>query len=199
MYLDKKGTLSLLKSKEKIVIELGVGQMRRVPESITIDKLDFPEVDIVADLEEGLTFLPDGSVDEIHSYHFLEHVSNLEFCMKEIFRVLKKGGKKIGVVPHFANPYFYSDYTHSHFFGLYTFSYFSKSIYFDRKVPNFYQDIDFKINSIVLDFHSPFKIRNVFKKAAGLIFNSSRYLQEFHEENWCYLIPAYQIKFELEK
>lgn len=199
MFLDKKNLLVQIHSQQKVILELGVGRSRSVKDAITIDKLDFPEVDIVADLELGLPFLEDNSVDEIHSFHFLEHVNNLEFLMTEIYRVLKKGGKNIGAVPHFANPYFYSDYTHKAYFGLYTFSYFSKQKHFERAVPDFYNSTNYKISKIRLDFLSPFRVRNRLKRLMGAFFNSSRFLQEFHEENLCYIFPAYQIKFELEK
>jgi predicted SAM-dependent methyltransferase len=173
MFLDKNNVLEQIRSQSKVILELGVGRSRSIKNAFTIDKLDFPEVDIVADLNEGLPFLEDNSIDEIYSFHFLEHVNNLEFLMEEIFRVLKKGGKKVGSVPHFANPYFYSDYTHKAYFGLYSFSYFSKQKYFKRAVPDFYNGANYKINSIRLDFMSPFRVRNRLKKILSAFFNSS--------------------------
>jgi predicted SAM-dependent methyltransferase len=199
MFLDKNNLLPQLKRQKRVVLELGVGRKRGIEGAYTIDKLDFPEVDFVADLEDGLSFLDDNSIDEIYSFHFLEHVNNLPFLMQEIYRVLKKGGKNIGTVPHFANPYFYSDYTHKNYFGLYSFNYFSKQKYFRREVPDFYNNTNFKVNNVTLEFISPFTLRNYFKKALGIFFNASMYLQEFHEENLCYIFPPYQIRFELEK
>ncbi len=199
IYVDRYSILKKISKMEKIIIELGPGNKRLFPNSITIDKIDLENVDIVTDINKGLSFLKDESVDEIHSYHFLEHVENLEFILKEIQRVLKKGGKKIGTVPHFSNPYFYSDYTHKVFFGLYSFSYFSKDKYFKRPLPSFYNNIDFKINSIKLKFKSPFIIRHCIKKFQQFIFNSSKYILEFYEENLSSLFPAYEIYFELEK
>ena len=125
--------------------------------------------------------------------------AGIEYIMKEILRILKTGGKLIGTVPHFANPYFYSDYTHKSFFGLYTFSYFSKQEYFRRAVPKFYNRMNFKINKIYIRFNSPFRIRRFIKNVFQLLFNSCRFLQEFYEENLCYLLPAYDIEFEVEK
>ena len=197
--IDKTDTIKRIPNMEKVILELGCGTKKQIKNAIGIDVLDFDGVDIVCDLNEGLTFLEDESIDEIYSFHFLEHVNNMEFLMKEIYRVLKKGGKKMGIVPHFSNPYFYSDYTHRNFFGLYTFSYFSKNRYFRREVPVFYNDINLKINKLDLAFQSPFRIRNLVKKIFGKIFNANTYLQELYEENFCYLIPAYEIRFELEK
>jgi SAM-dependent methyltransferase len=197
--LDKKNVLNKISSMDKVVLELGCGNSPTVKNAITIDIVDLDKVDIVADLNKGLSFLPDNSVDEIYSYHFLEHLSDLDFFMKEIYRVLKNGGKKIGSVPHFSNPYYYSDYTHRSFFGLYTFCYFSKQKYYRRGVPTFYSDIDFKINNIRLLFYSPFFMRNVVKKACNCFFNSSKYWQEFYESSFCYTFPCHEIRFEIEK
>ncbi|MCA9978922.1 MAG: class I SAM-dependent methyltransferase, partial [Anaerolineales bacterium] len=131
---------SVLSGEQPVVLELGCGP-RQKDDRIGIDRLNLPGVDIVADLEAGLPFLPDNSVDAIHSKSFLEHVDNLELLMREIARVLKPGGKKHLFVPHFSNPYYYSDYTHQRFFGLYSFQYFSISqTRFHRRVPNFYHD-----------------------------------------------------------
>ncbi len=200
MYLiDKKGIISKLNSVPKVIIELGCGRQKQIENSITIDMIDLPHIDIITDINKGLYFLPDNSVDEIYSFHFLEHVEKVEFIMSEIYRVLKPGGKKIGTVPHFSNPYFYSDYTHHNCFGLYSFCYFSKKDYFKRKVPDFYNSINFKINKIKIGFKSPFLIRNYLRQIWSKIFNSSKFMQEFYEENLCHTFPAYEISFELEK
>ena len=113
----------IINSQNPVVIELGCGKKKREGR-ITVDQIDLPNVDIVADIENGLPFLPDNSVDEIHCRSVLEHIENFENLMREITRVLKKNGKANIFVPHFSNPYYYSDYTHKRFFGLYTFYYF---------------------------------------------------------------------------
>lgn len=184
----------------KKVVELGCGGSRRFTDSITLDAVELPGVDIVHDLNNGLPF-EDNSIDEIHSYHFLEHVNDLQFLLSEIHRVLKTGGKNIGTVPHFSNPHFYSDFTHKNFFGLYSFAYFEHSqTTFRRKVPTFYSgNISFQIQKINLIFKSSFIERYPVKKAIGALFNSCRYMQELYEENFCFLFPAYEIYFEIEK
>lgn len=197
--IDKNGILNKIDTISKVVIEIGCGRQKQVKNAITIDIIDMPHIDIIADVNKGLSFLPDNSVDEIYSFHFLEHVENVESIMNEIYRVLKPGGKKIGTVPHFSNPYFYSDYTHHNFFGLYTLSYFSKTNYFKRRVPDFYSSANFKINKIKIGFKSPFFLRNILRKIWSTIFNSSKFMQEYYEENLCYVFPAYEIWFELEK
>src|ERR1039457_934960 len=138
----------LLASNQLIELELGCG-VRTVPARINIDRIDLPGVDIVCDLEAGLLFIPDSSVDIIYANSFFEHVYNFEGLIREIVRVLKPNGKCVLSVPHFSNPYYYSDYTHKRFFGLYSFYYFVDEKYqLSRKVPSFYVNTRIKVLSI---------------------------------------------------
>lgn len=188
-----------LESWTFIKVELGCGPNKKIEDAISVDIVELDGVDIVANINDGLPF-EDNSIDEIYSFHFLEHVDDLEFVFKEIHRVLKPNGKTIGTVPHFANPYFYSDPTHHSYFGLYSFSYFDKEQkLFKRKVPTFYMSEFFEVSNIKLGFTSPFVGRYAFKKVIGFIANLCTYTKEFYEENLCYIIPPYEIKFELTK
>ncbi len=173
-----------------VVIELGCGPKKK-PGCIGIDKVDLPGVDIVADIEQGLPFLPDFSVDEIHCRSVLEHIDNFTLMVKEMCRVLKPGGKARVYVPHFSNPYFYSDPTHRRFFGLYSFYYFVRpELQLRRKVPDFYSPVKINILSLRLKFDSPFWCRRRIKKLLGWFFNLTPWIQEFYEENLCYLFPC---------
>jgi hypothetical protein len=50
------------------------------------------------------------------------------------------------IVPHFVIPYYYSDYTHKTFFGLYSFDYFGRpETQLKRKTPLFYNEVKFEI------------------------------------------------------
>ena len=130
----------ITKTGSPVIAKLGCGEKKRLGR-INVDKLNMPNVDIVADLENGLGFLPDNSVDEIHSRSVLAHIENFEFLMTELVRVLKKSGTAHMYMPHFSNPYYYSDYTHRRFFGLYSFYYFvSEPRQLKRKVQEFYEE-----------------------------------------------------------
>jgi len=196
---DKKNKLKNMKNNSIIRIELGCGNSRKFLDSITIDKVDLDSVDIVADINYGLKFIPNDSIDEVYSSHFLEHVDNYELVMSEIFRILKPGGKKIGTVPHFSNPHFYSDYTHKNYFGLYTFFYMSKTSTMKRKVPNYYNNINFNVLQLRLIFFSSYRLLHYARKIIERIFNINNSMKEFYEENLCYMIPANEIFFILEK
>jgi SAM-dependent methyltransferase len=184
----------LINGDDPVIVELGCGRKKKEGR-IGVDKVDLPNVDIVADIEDGLSFLPDNSVDQIYCKSIFEHIENLENLMREIIRVLKRDGTANVFVPHFSSPYYYSDPTHKSFFGLYTFYYFVDTKHqLRRKVPNFYTDIRIKIISRRLIFTSPFWFRRRFKKLLGFIFNCHRSVQEFYEENLCYIFPCYAIE-----
>src|SRR6516164_10040465 len=103
--IDKNNLLKTFKSRDRIVLELGSGPNKQIAEAITVDMMDMEGVDIVCNLDEGFPFLEDNSIDAIYSFHFLEHVKNVNLMMKEIYWVLKKGDKNIGADHYFANPY----------------------------------------------------------------------------------------------
>src|SRR6516225_2772550 len=92
---------ALIKSGRPVVLELGCGP-NKTPGRIGIDRIDLPGVDIVADIDQGLGFLPDGSVDAIYSESFFEHVNDLEALVREVARVLKPDGYNWLFVPHFS-------------------------------------------------------------------------------------------------
>ena len=177
--------------KEKVILNLGCGPEKPVGH-IGIDCLDLPNVDIVADLQEGFPFLPNSSVDEIISTSLFEHIDDLGKFMAEIVRVLKPTGKCHVYVPHFSNPFYYSDYTHKSFMGLYTFFYFVDEAFQPRrKVPVFYGKTRIRVSYIRLEFLSYFAWLRPLKKLFQRWVNWSFVTQEFYEENLCYLIPCY--------
>jgi ubiquinone/menaquinone biosynthesis C-methylase UbiE len=199
--IDKKHILKSIGDKQFVELELGCGNRKRVQQAIGVDMLDYDCVDIVGDVFEVLGTFPNASVSAIHSYHFIEHISDLGKLMDEIGRVLKKGGSIHFVVPHFSNPYFYSDYTHKSFFGLYTFCYFCTGGLFKRVVPSYQRDIQFELTKVDLVFKStpPFYLRHALKVVIGKIVNLSTYTRELYEENFCYLFPCYEISYHLRR
>jgi predicted SAM-dependent methyltransferase len=175
-------------------LDLGCGRKPREG-FLGVDRLELPGVDIVADVERGLPFLPDDSVDEIHSKSFLEHVVDLEGVLREIVRVLKPEGRCYLFVPHFSNPYYWHDYTHRTPFGLHTLSYFSEEEHQHlRKVPAFYTEVRLRVRRVRIVFKSHFALLRPFKKLLTGLVNLSRWTQAFYEENLVWLLPAYGLE-----
>lgn len=183
-----------IKGPDPVIVELGCGDKKKFG-GIGIDRVDLPDIDIVADIENGLPFLPDNSVDCIHCRSVFEHIKNFESLMREIVRVLKKDGEAHVFVPHFSNPHYYSDFTHIRFFGLYSFYYFvDRDDQLKRRVPEFYTDIRINILSQKLKFRSSFALVTPFKKLFGRLINIHPRVQEYYEENLCYIFPCHGIE-----
>jgi SAM-dependent methyltransferase len=197
--VDKKNILNNLDASQKIVLELGCGSQKKHSEAIGIDAIDYECVDIVGEIFEVLKTIPDHTIETIYSYHFFEHILDLSGLMKELERVLVPKGKLLVVVPHFSNPYFYSDYTHKNSFGLYSFSYFAKDTLLSRKVPSYEKIPAFTLLNVNLVFKSPvpFYFRWIVKRFFQYVFNLNTYMKEFYEENFCYWLPCYEIQYEL--
>src|SRR5690606_13605698 len=130
-------------------IELGGGGINNEG-FFNLDICPLAGVDIVADLNIPFELIPDNSISGVESHHCLEHITNLTGLMKELHSIVKPDGRIKITVPHFSNPYFYSDPTRMRFFGMYTMSYFaSKDNQLPtRQVPSFYTEARFKIESI---------------------------------------------------
>jgi len=201
VFVDKASVLSRIQTMDQVILELGCGQRKRNSTAIGVDILDYDCVDIVGDIFEVLEKIPDHSVDSIYSYHFFEHIDNLELLIYHIERVLKVAGTLDVVVPHFSNPYFYSDYSHRSFFGLYTFCYLASSSLFKRQVPSYQRKIRCKLISVDLVFKAPrpFYVQFLVKKILERIVNISNYTKELYEGNFCYIFPCYEINYKLEK
>jgi glycosyltransferase involved in cell wall biosynthesis len=155
-------------------LELGCGAKKIRPDAIGVDKLRLPGVDVHGPVPAVLSALDAGSVDVIFSEHFLEHVSDLDELVGECARLLRFGGILIAIVPHFSNPFFYSDPTHRTPFGLYTLSYYAFDLVHRRSVPRYVDSEDcvaFRITSVDLLFQR--SLRRPISMLVGLFLESA--------------------------
>jgi SAM-dependent methyltransferase len=180
-------------------LDLGCGAHKRRPDWVGVDLRPEEGVDIIGDVYEVLNAIPDFSVEGIFASHFLEHVADVPGMLTEIARVVRPGGNVVLIVPHFSNPYFYSDLTHRTFFGLYSLGYLVESGPFRRQVPRYTEPLDLQLLAARLVFKSPppFVVRYAFKRLIEMFVNSSRWAQEFYEENLTGFVPCYEIRFDL--
>lgn len=190
-----------IESEERIDLELGCGDRKRNAHAVGVDRLEYAGVDIVGDIESVISRLPAHSVDNVYAYHCFEHLSNLESIMNQLARIMRTRGEMQVEVPHFSNPYYYSDYTHRQPFGLYSFSYLANESLFQRRCPTYQRQPRFELKRVKLVFKSPrpFYGRYGIKKIFQGLINLNRYTVEFYEENLCWMIPCYEICYDLER
>jgi SAM-dependent methyltransferase len=186
-----------LAARRPIRLNLGVGRRSR-DGYYGVDWIEMPTVDVVADLNEPLTELPDNSVEAIYTHHTFEHVVNFLPLLKEIHRVVIPDGRVEIVVPHFSNPYGYSDPTHVRFFGLYSFYYFAdEADQPRRKVPAFYLPERFAVESIDVTLMPTMLLFKPVRRMMTKVVNSSMWLLDWYERSWCRHFPADSIRYVL--
>jgi predicted SAM-dependent methyltransferase len=181
-------------------LRLDLGSGGRGPEGYySVDHLPLEGVDIVADLNAPLTLLPDECVEAIRSNHALEHVANLLPLMREIHRITRPGGTITLTVPHFSNVYGYSDPTHVRFFGLYTMYYFvaRENQPGRRKVPAFYTDFRFHVDSVRIVFYQRGFIDKLLVPLVSRLVNLNHSWQDFYERRLAFLFHAREIRYVL--
>ena len=180
-----------------IRLNIGCGDQRK-PGYIGIDKTLRYGTDLVCELNHPLPFASQ-TIKHIYAKSILEHIERLEELICETHRILTNQGTFYIYVPHWNNPFYYSDYTHKRFFGLVTFDYFVRlqdQMY--RHVP-VYKQLKFKIVNVRLIFESPFRILKWLDKGIQWWVNRSVGMQLFYEYYLSSLIHCYAIKFLLQR
>jgi ubiquinone/menaquinone biosynthesis C-methylase UbiE len=156
-------------------------------------------VDIVADLNRPLSLLPDNCAEHVFSSHALEHVDDLFLLLAEIRRITRPGGLVEIIVPHFSNPYYYSDPTHRRFFGLYTLSYFvdMEKQPHRHKVPAFAGAARFVIESVTIAFYRFNLLDRLVVPFLRYFVNRSPAGQDFYELRLARRFPAAELRYRL--
>ena len=115
--------------QQKKRLNLGCGPDIR-PGFLNLDGLPLKGVDVVHDLDTFPYPFADGTFDEIHASHVLEHVADLPRTMAELRRITSPGGRIILRVPHFSCGVSYRDPTHRRLFSYFTFDYFTSECFY---------------------------------------------------------------------
>jgi hypothetical protein len=113
--MAKKATAKKAQLVEVPGLKLDIGCGPNKKEGfIGVDKTQFGSVDQILDAGRHTWPWKDGSVEEVHCSHMIEHLEWPErvHFFNELYRVLKKGGKATIILPHWCSHRFYGDPTH---------------------------------------------------------------------------------------
>lgn len=113
-------------------LDIGCGGNKRGPDWYGVDQFPMNGVDAVFRVGKEAWPFPDSSVEEAHSAHFLEHLTNLNGkwervnFFNELHRVMKPGAKASIIIPHWNSCRYYGDPTHCEPFSEMGFYYLSR-------------------------------------------------------------------------
>jgi len=111
MKKTKLAPVKVTKEEVRLCVDIGCGKNPKAGFT-GLDALDFGQK-YVHDVRKGLPFKAN-SVDEVHSSHFVEHLTWAERVpfFNELYRVMKPGATATIITPMWSHECFYGDPTH---------------------------------------------------------------------------------------
>jgi SAM-dependent methyltransferase len=166
------------------ILNLGCGR-KRCREAINLDRTPDTAPDVVHDLDQAPWPFPDDRFGEVMAYDVVEHLASVTAAIDEIHRICRDGGIVRITVPHFSCANAFTDPTHRHYFGYFSFDCFS-----DDSPISFYSGARFRYRSRRLWFHpSPLN---------KLVWRLANRFPTAYERRWAWIFPAWFLHVELE-
>lgn len=169
---------------------------------INLDSIAIPGVDVLHDIEKLPLPFEKETFDEILAQDVLEHIDYIP-VLKDLHRILKKGGVLRIRVPHFTSKNNFVDPTHKKMFSISTWDFFVKSPALSKHIEKeraYYFDFAFAKK---VHCHITFeKSSHIFfyNRACEWFFNLSPAVQSFYESTGLSReLPAENIIVELIK
>lgn len=125
-------------------LNLGCGAFKK-PGFLNVDVNNAVDPDMVVDMSRFPYPFTDEEFDHIEADHSLEHTNDPFATMREIHRVLKKGGTLVIRVPHFSRAMAHPD--HKRGFDV------SFSYYFQSSFPGGFMGFEFELQSLRLTWN----------------------------------------------
>jgi SAM-dependent methyltransferase len=166
------------------VLNLGCGR-KRVSGAVNLDVTSETCPDVLHDLNSRPWPFPDGHFDEVLAHDVIEHLGETIATLEEIHRVCRHGALVRITVPHYSSSNAFTDPTHQHYFGRFSFGYVT-----DGHDLSFYTRARFVERSCRIIFHPTIINKLVWRLA-------NRYPGEY-ERRWAWLFPEWFISVELE-
>ena len=160
-------------------------------DAVNVDRRSGLGADVVCDLNQRPWPFPDNRFRMVLAFHVLEHLDDIVATMEEIHRVCRPGAIVRIRTPHFSSPNAFTDPTHCHFFGYFTFHFFTgEHFHAFRDAPMFR-----RLATRISFAPTRFKIVN---KLIGLIERAANREPERYEKRFAGLFQAHELYSELE-
>jgi SAM-dependent methyltransferase len=166
------------------VLNLGCGR-KHLPGAVNLDVSAQVGADVVHDLGRMPWPLPSDAFREVHAYDVLEHLEDVGGAMEEIHRICRPGARVLITVPHFSSANAFTDPTHRHQFGTFSFDYFAA----DHEL-GFYSRARFRRAHAQIVFY-PSLVNTIVHRLANR-------RPQAYERRWAWMFPAWFLSIELE-
>lgn len=164
-------------------LNLGSGLKRR-ENCLNVDLTPMVNPDLVWDLNRYPYPLPRSYFESIYAGDVVEHLQDIPDFMQEMFALLVPGGVLEITTPHFSCANSYTDPTHKHHLGYFSFDYFTK-----EHELNYYTGARFEIIERQIVFHHSLVNR--------LIRRFANSYPHKYEQRFAWLFPAWFMIFQL--
>lgn len=162
-------------------LNLGAGLKKR-PDCLNVDLRGEP--DLTWDLDRHPYPLPRDHFELIYVSDVVEHLASVQDFMEEVHSLLAPGGIVEITTPHFSCANSYTDPTHRHHLGYFSFDYFT-----EISPWNFYTAIRFETVERFLAFHPG--------RLASLVARFANRHPELYERRFAWIWPAWFLIFKL--
>jgi hypothetical protein len=164
-------------------LNLGCGRKRRA-DCLNVDRVAHLAPDLVWDLDQYPYPLPASHFRRIYAHDVVEHLVSIPAFMAEAHRLLEADGVLELTTPHFSCANSYTDPTHRHHLGYFSFDYFTAGHELD-----FYTEARFEILERQIVFQQSLLNRFIARIANR---QAKRYEQRF-----AWMFPAWFMIFRL--
>ncbi len=162
-------------------LNLGAGERPR-EDALNVDLRGNP--DLCWDLDEHPYPLPRDHFEHIFAFDVVEHLADVKAFMEEAHGLLCDGGVLEITTPHFSCSNSYTDPTHRHHLGFFSFDYFTEGHQW-----SFYSDVRFEIVERQIVFSAG--------RVNQLIARLARRRPQLYESRFAWIFPAWFLIFKL--
>jgi SAM-dependent methyltransferase len=164
-------------------LNLGCGR-RKLAGCLNVDARAEVEPDLVLDLDHRPYALPRNHFAQVYAHDVVEHLADVRAFMEEAHEILAPGGELEITTPHYSCANSFTDPTHRHHLGYFSFDYFTAG-----HPLNFYCTARFAVVERLLVFHGSLWDR--------LVARAANRHPALYEQRFAGIFPAWFLIFKL--
>lgn len=164
-------------------LNLGCGQRKR-PDCLNVDARASLAPDLVWNLDQRPYPLPRGHFERIYAHDVVEHLASVQDFVEEAHALLAPGGVLEITTPHYSCSNSFTDPTHRHHLGYFSFDYFTAGSGW-----SFYSPVRFSIVERTLVFPAG--------RLSGLFARWANRHPALYERRLAWIFPAWFLIFKL--